>query len=97
MAVILITGANRGIGYGIVQAYATSFTNATIILGCRVLENGLEAIQRLGVLGVKTKLDVLQIDIDDNESVAAAAKSVKEKHGQLDGKVVCQTVLYIIH
>ena len=93
MTIILVTGANRGIGLSIVQAAAGRIFDATFILGCRSLEAGHEAAEKLRSLNLKAIFDVVQIDIDNDESVLAAAKYVAEKYGKLDGQFVpCSTI-----
>ncbi|RFU78562.1 hypothetical protein TARUN_3656 [Trichoderma arundinaceum] len=86
MSTILITGGNRGIGFGIAQAIAARIPSSTIILGCRKPEAGHEAIERLRGQGVSSSLDVVQLDIEDIQSVTAAAEAVDKKYGKLDDK-----------
>lgn len=86
MVKILVTGANRGIGVAIVQSTASRLPSATIILGCRSLEAGHEAVEQLRKVGLKTSFDVVQIDIDNDESIAAAVQAIGKKHGRLDGE-----------
>lgn len=86
MTIILVTGANRGIGYAIVQAAADRILDATFILGCRSLEAGREAAKKLRGLNPKAIFDVVQIDIEKDESILAAVKYITEKYGKLDGQ-----------
>ncbi|KAF4826472.1 Short-chain dehydrogenase/reductase tropE [Colletotrichum tropicale] len=39
MAIILVTGGNRGIGFGIVQAIADRLPDSTVIIGCLLINN----------------------------------------------------------
>lgn len=95
MTIILVTGANRGIGYGIVQAAADRILGATFILGCRSLEAGREAAEKLRGLNSKAIFDVVQIDIEKDESILAAVRSITEKYGKLDGQLpLCSTISY---
>ncbi len=82
---ILVTGGNRGIGFGIVQAIGTRLPSATILIGCRALATGQDAIQKLRDLGVKSELDLVIMDIEDDASITAAASAVDKKYGKLDG------------
>jgi NAD(P)-dependent dehydrogenase (short-subunit alcohol dehydrogenase family) len=86
MANILVTGANRGIGYAIVQAIATRLPSPNIILGCRSKDAAQEAIQSLHESGVKVQLGYVEIDIESDASIEAAVVWLEAKYGRLDGK-----------
>lgn len=85
MANILVTGANRGIGYAIVQAIAASLPSSNIILACRKNQSAQEAIQSLRKEGITVSLDWIELDIEDDASIAAAAGALDQKYGSLDG------------
>jgi NAD(P)-dependent dehydrogenase (short-subunit alcohol dehydrogenase family) len=85
MSIILITGGNRGIGFGIAQAIAGRIPSSTIILGCRRLGAGYEAIETLRGQGVSSPLDTVQIDIEDIQSITTAVEALDKKYGKLDG------------
>ncbi|WZH46918.1 uncharacterized protein QYS62_008045 [Fusarium acuminatum] len=84
MANILVTGANRGIGYAIVQAIATRLPSPNIILGCRSKDAAQEAIQSLHESGVKVQLGYVEIDIESDASIEAAVVWLEAKYGRLD-------------
>ena len=84
--IILITGANRGIGLAIIQAAASRVGPATFILTCRTPSKGNEAVKSLRAAGVSNKIEVLQLDIMDDGSIEAAASHVSKVYGRLDGK-----------
>ena len=86
MSVILVTGGNRGIGFGIVQAISARIPSATILVGCRSLEAGQESVHKARTIGVTAVLDLLLLDIDDDTSIGAAADHVDKKYGRLDGR-----------
>lgn len=93
MTIIFVTGANRGIGYAIVQAAAGKILDGTFILGCRSLEAGHDAAEKLRGLNSKAIFDVVQIDIEKDESILATVKYITEKYGQLDGQLpLCSTI-----
>ncbi len=85
MAIILVTGGNRGIGLAIVQVTATRQPSSTIILGCRSVKAGEEAIKSLREQGLACTFDVVQLDIEDDSSIVAAVGAVDKKYGKLDG------------
>uniref|UniRef100_A0A8H7NHM2 Uncharacterized protein n=1 Tax=Bionectria ochroleuca TaxID=29856 RepID=A0A8H7NHM2_BIOOC len=84
MATILVTGANRGIGYAIIQAIGNGLPDSTLLLGCRTLKAGEDAIEQLKSSGVSANLHALALDIEDDSSIAAAADVVRERFGHLD-------------
>lgn len=84
MTIIFVTGANRGIGLAILQAAAGRIPNATFILGCRSLEAGQEAAENLRGSNLNAMFDIVQIEIEDDESIIAAVKPITEKYGKLD-------------
>lgn len=85
MTIILVTGGNRGIGFGILQALSTRHTEYTLLMGCRRLFDGEAAIQTLRSLGIRSTVVAVQVDIDDNKSVMKAAKTIESQYGRLDG------------
>jgi len=82
--IILITGANRGVGLAIIEGGASRVGPATFILACRTSSRGEEAVQTLRSAGVESPIEVLQLDVSDDASIEAAAAHVKEKYGRLD-------------
>ncbi|KAG9501866.1 hypothetical protein J7337_007563 [Fusarium musae] len=84
MTIILVTGANRGIGYAIVQAIATRLPSSTIVLGCRQKVSAQAAIESLIDSGIKSKLGYTELDIEDDASIEAAVASVEREYGKLD-------------
>jgi NAD(P)-dependent dehydrogenase (short-subunit alcohol dehydrogenase family) len=86
MTHILITGANRGIGYAIAQAIAARPPSSNIILGCRSKDAAQEAIRSLRETGVTTQLNYVEIDIESDTSIEAAVLTLEREYGRLDGK-----------
>lgn len=86
MTIVLVTGANRGIGFAILQAAAGRIPDATFILGCRSLEAGHEAAEKLRGLNPNAAFDVVQIDIENDDSILASVRFIAEKYGKLDGQ-----------
>ncbi|KAH7229990.1 hypothetical protein BKA59DRAFT_371535, partial [Fusarium tricinctum] len=84
MANILVTGANRGIGYAIVQAIAIRLPSSNIILGCRSKDAAQEAIQSLRETGMTARLDYVEINIESDASIEAAVVWLEGKYRTLD-------------
>ncbi|OLN85837.1 (+)-neomenthol dehydrogenase 2 [Colletotrichum chlorophyti] len=84
--VVLITGANTGIGYESVKALLRSTKPYHVLLGSRSIEKGEAAIAQLkqDVPSTSSSIEPLQIDITDDESILNAFQSVKDKHGLID-------------
>jgi len=86
MSVVLITGANRGIGFAIAQLIGTRLPSSTVLIGCRSKAAGEDAVSRLKGVGLQCQLDVVEIDIENDASIRSAAEVVQNKYGRLDGK-----------
>ncbi|KAI8650396.1 hypothetical protein NCS57_01373100 [Fusarium keratoplasticum] len=84
MANILVTGANRGIGYAIVQTIATRLPTSNIILACKSKTSAEEAIQTLRGSGVSAGLDHVELDIENDASIELAVAAIDKKYGSLD-------------
>lgn len=82
--IVLITGANQGIGYECVKKLAAEQPNYHILLGSRNLGRGQEAAKTITNLAPGSSVEPLQLDIDDDASIAQAAKHVQDKYGRLD-------------
>lgn len=84
--VILTTGANRGIGFSIVQALAQRSSGLVLLVASRSKENANEAISQLQTLGLEAEFQPIVLDVTNDDSIEAAVDEVKAKHGKLDGK-----------
>jgi NAD(P)-dependent dehydrogenase (short-subunit alcohol dehydrogenase family) len=87
--VILITGANTGIGFQIVRALCGSDTAYDVILGGRSLDKVQEAIRSATAEfpSSRSKLSPLQVDIEHDNSIKKAFDEVQSKFGRLDALV----------
>lgn len=81
MKFALVTGANKSIGFEVVQQLAQK--GIYVYLGSRNLENGIEAIDKLKAKGLNN-VEVIQLDITDDESVIKARKEIGKKTKVLD-------------
>lgn len=84
--VVLITGANQGIGYYIAELLSQSKTQYHILVGARNPTRGSDAVA--GLLASKTNeastISTIEVDIASHDSIAAAAAKVSEKYGHLN-------------
>ncbi|KAM0288221.1 hypothetical protein ACHAO9_007399, partial [Fusarium lateritium] len=88
------TGANRGIGYAIVQAISARLPSSNIILGCRSKDAAQEAIQSLREAGVTPHLGYVEIDIESDASMETAAVWLERKYGRLDGEYALSSTIH---
>jgi len=82
--VVLVTGANRGIGFYIIKKLLNepSADSTIILLGSRDLKRGQDALEQLGS---PSNIHLLQLDMSSIESINQAVNEIKEKYaGQLD-------------
>ncbi|MCJ1379609.1 hypothetical protein MMC17_002711 [Xylographa soralifera] len=83
---ILITGANGGIGLEVARQLLAQASNH-VLLGSRSIEKGEKAIQELQSQHPYGTVELVQVDVSSEASVAAAAKAVESEHGKLDALV----------
>ncbi|SDG64250.1 SDR family NAD(P)-dependent oxidoreductase [Mucilaginibacter sp. P19] len=81
MKTVLITGANKGIGFE--TARQLSQLNYYVYLGSRDQEKGLEAFRQLKELGLNN-IETIVIDVADIKSVREARAELEVKIGSLD-------------
>ena len=81
---ILITGANKGIGLATVAKLLDSYDETFLLLGSRDSKKGQEALNSLvdSQPEWKDRLDLIQIDVEQDVSVNSAAEEVATKFGR---------------
>jgi NAD(P)-dependent dehydrogenase (short-subunit alcohol dehydrogenase family) len=81
MKTVLITGANKSIGFASARILAQN--GYFVYLGARDAAKGQEAVAKLQAEGL-TNIEAIQIDVTDKASIEAAQKSLADKQGSLD-------------
>ncbi|CAF4157979.1 unnamed protein product, partial [Adineta steineri] len=79
--IILITGANKGIGFEVVKKLIekpSSNSKDIILLGSRDVKRGEDALKQLGS---PPNVHLLQLDTSSKESIATATNEIKQKYG----------------
>jgi NAD(P)-dependent dehydrogenase (short-subunit alcohol dehydrogenase family) len=84
--IVLVTGANQGLGFAIVSIAATRNSSAHYILACRNPDAGTKALDDLKKSGIVASLELLQLDITKDDEIVMAVENVTARHGKLDGK-----------
>lgn len=81
--VVVVTGANQGLGLALVRGMCVALGNeAHVYLGARDPGRGQAAVLALGAEGHRAAL--LDLDVTDDASVAAAARTIARRHGGVD-------------
>jgi len=81
MKTVLITGANKGIGFETARQLLQK--GYFVFIGSRSLENGLEAERKLREEGL-TLVEAIQLDVTDDQSIQNAREEIGRKTGVLD-------------
>ncbi len=80
--IVLVTGANSGIGKELVIQYAKQ--NATVILACRSVESGEEVVKKIRQTNPQAKLHVYPLDLSSFASVTNFSQAVKKDFKTID-------------
>ncbi|EFX05790.1 short chain dehydrogenase reductase [Grosmannia clavigera kw1407] len=81
--VVLVTGANQGIGFEIVKKLATDQKDYQIIAAGRRKSAIEEAVEKLHAVGLSS-VSSLVLDVVSDESIASAVKEIESRYGRLD-------------
>lgn len=81
MKKVLITGANKGIGFETARQLLKK--GYYVYLGSRNVENGNKALEKLKAEGL-TEVEVIQLDVSNADSIKAARVEIGKKTGVLD-------------
>ena len=77
---VLVTGANKGIGFGIAKHLGLS--GWSVIIGARHQERAEKAIEELSSLGIDVK-GWVNIELADSDTIGKAAKEISMKYPDL--------------
>jgi NAD(P)-dependent dehydrogenase (short-subunit alcohol dehydrogenase family) len=80
--VVVITGANAGIGYE--TAIALAKKNAHVTLACRDLTRAQEAANKIKEISKNQNIFIEELDLASLQSIRDFAKNFKEKSNRLD-------------
>ena len=80
--VVLVTGANSGIGWETARVLAAN--GAKILLGCRSAERGRAALQRIKAICPQADAALLELELADLDSVREVAAGLRRDHDRLD-------------
>ncbi|KAJ3091925.1 hypothetical protein HK100_007064 [Physocladia obscura] len=81
---ILVTGANKGLGFEAVRLLSAAFPRATIFLGTRSIANGEKALAKLRAESLGRHVQVLEIDVADVNSIKHASEEIRATTQSLD-------------
>ncbi|TEB38061.1 NAD(P)-binding protein [Coprinellus micaceus] len=81
--VVLITGANQGIGYELVKLLAANPEVQKVYLGARNPKSGQEALNAIKGEGFNN-VQFIKIDVTDPTSITAAKSEIEANDGKLD-------------
>jgi NAD(P)-dependent dehydrogenase (short-subunit alcohol dehydrogenase family) len=84
--IVLVTGANTGLGFEIVKALSQSSAAYTVLIGGRSLDKAQTALKEaeLAKASSSTRLNAVQIDIEDDASISSLYDHIEKQYGRLD-------------
>jgi NAD(P)-dependent dehydrogenase (short-subunit alcohol dehydrogenase family) len=80
--VVLVTGANSGIGFEAARALAAH--GAHVVLGCRNPQRAADAESNIRELAPAATVEVLRIDLSDLDSIQTASDEFAERRDRLN-------------
>ena len=78
--IVLIAGANQGLGYECVKKLAAEQTNYRIILAARDVTKGQNAASQINKLEENTTVEAVNLDVTSDTSIAQAVIYVENKY-----------------
>jgi NAD(P)-dependent dehydrogenase (short-subunit alcohol dehydrogenase family) len=90
--VVVITGANTGLGYDTAAALAEH--GAHVVLAIRNLDKGKDAAARITATGPRGEVALQELDLTSLESVRAAARQLRSDYDHIDVLINNAGVMY---
>lgn len=86
LKIVIVTGANSGLGYEAIKAFLKAARPYHIFLGSRSIDKGNAALRQLReeCKDVKNSVELLPIDLASDESIDKAYELLKSKHDCID-------------
>ena len=82
--ILLVTGANQGLGFHTVKKLAAEQSDYLLLLASRDSSKGTKAAESISDLASNTRVQSIELDITSDESIAKAVDEVSSKYGRLD-------------
>ena len=84
--IVLVTGANQGLGLAVIEVAGKRYPSNTYILCARDIEKGQQAVHQLRDSGVTAVIEVMELDVTNDDHIATAVKRIDAQYGRLDGE-----------
>uniref|UniRef100_A0A8C7XGH3 3-keto-steroid reductase/17-beta-hydroxysteroid dehydrogenase 7 n=1 Tax=Oryzias sinensis TaxID=183150 RepID=A0A8C7XGH3_9TELE len=82
--VVIVTGANSGIGLALCDRLLTEDSQLRLCLACRNMQRAEAARANLLASRSSARIDLLHLDVGSVQSVLSAAKEIKTKYSRVD-------------
>jgi NAD(P)-dependent dehydrogenase (short-subunit alcohol dehydrogenase family) len=84
--VVLITGANTGLGLEVIKSLYKTEQAYDLIVGCRTISKGEAAIDSVTkeIITSPSTLSTLEVDLSSDESISKAIQQIETKFNRLD-------------
>ncbi|WP_368505055.1 SDR family NAD(P)-dependent oxidoreductase [Alkalihalophilus sp. As8PL] len=91
--IVLITGANSGIG----KAAALQFAKAglTVLMACRNKKSGQQALTEIQQQSANTRVELFEVDMSSQRSIRECCKELKKRYDKLD--ILIHNAAYFNH
>lgn len=81
---LICSGANGGIGFDTAALLASVSPHNHVLVGSRNTTKGEAALKEIQDRNPKGTASLVQLDVDDDESISAAVQHIKHEFGRLD-------------